>query len=456
MAADTIAAIASGLTYGGIGIIRISGDQAFLVGDAVVRLKGKTLSEAKSHTVHYGFVYEKDEPVDEILAVVMRGPHSFTGEDTVEIQCHGGPLVMKKILETVIGHGARLAEPGEFSKRAFLNGRLDLSQAEAVMELIEAQNEFARKASLEQLNGAVSQKIRKLREQILYQLAFIEAALDDPEHISTEGYREKLKEMLEPLKKEIQDLIEGAEKGKILSDGIRTVILGRPNAGKSSLLNLLTGEERAIVTEIEGTTRDTLEENIRIGGISLRLIDTAGIRNTEDQVEKIGVERAREQAEKADLLLYVVDSSKPLDQNDREILSLLKGRKAIILLNKSDLGSVLAVEEMESMAGYPAIPFSAKEGIGKEKLERSIVELFDAGSIGKNQQVTVTNVRHKEALMHAFDSLKLVEDSICQGMPEDFFSIDLMDAYRELGLILGEEVEDDLVNEIFSKFCMGK
>jgi tRNA modification GTPase len=456
MAADTIAAIASGLTYGGIGVIRISGEQAFTVGDQVVRLKGKTLTGSKSHTLHYGFVYDGEEPVDEVLAVVMRGPHSFTGEDTVEIQCHGGPLIMKKILETVIKNGARLAEPGEFSKRAFLSGRLDLSQAEAVMNLIEAQNEFARKASLEQLNGAVSRKVKELREQILYQIAFIEAALDDPEHISTEGYREKLKLLLNPLIHEVQNLIEGAEKGKILSDGIRTVILGRPNAGKSSLLNLLVGEERAIVTEIAGTTRDTLEENVRVGGISLRLIDTAGIRQTDDRVEKIGVERAKEQAGKADLIIYVVDSSEPLDENDREILSLLKGKKGLILLNKSDLMPVLTAEEMEREAGQPVIPFSAKEGTGRKKLEQRILHLFDVGSIGMNHQVSITNLRHKEALIRARKSLELVEHSIEEEMPEDFYSIDLMDSYRELGLILGEEVEDDLVNEIFSKFCMGK
>lgn len=456
MAADTITAIASGLTYGGIGVIRISGEQAFSVGDQVVRLKGKTLTGSKSHTVHYGFVYDGEEPVDEVLAVVMRGPHSFTGEDTVEIQCHGGPLIMKKILETVVKNGARLAEPGEFSKRAFLSGRLDLSQAEAVMNLIEAQNEFARKASLEQLNGAVSRKVKELREQILYQIAFIEAALDDPEHISTEGYREKLKLLLNPLIHEVQNLIEGAEKGKILSDGIRTVILGRPNAGKSSLLNLLVGEERAIVTEIAGTTRDTLEENVRVGGISLRLIDTAGIRQTDDRVEKIGVERAREQAGKADLIIYVVDSSEPLDENDREILSLLKGKKGLILLNKSDLTPVLTAEEMERAAGQPVIPFSAREGTGREELEKQILDLFDVGSIGTDYQVSITNLRHKEALIRARKSLELVGRSIEEEMPEDFYSIDLMDSYRELGLILGEEVEDDLVNEIFSKFCMGK
>lgn len=457
MITDTIAAIASGLTHAGIGIIRISGPEAFSVADGIIRLKNKSISTVPTHTVHYGFVEDNEEKIDEILAVVMRGPHSFTGEDVVEIQCHGGPLVMRRILETVIKNGARMAEPGEFTKRAFLNGRLDLSQAEAVMELIQSQNEFARKSSLNQLQGAVSSQIKELRSKILYQIAFIEAALDDPEHISTDGYREELITLMKPIIKQVNELIDGADKGKMLADGIRTVILGRPNAGKSSLLNLLVGEERAIVTDIAGTTRDTLEENIRLGGISLRLIDTAGIRDTSDTIERIGVERAKAQAEQADLLIYVVDASIPLDENDTEIMELLKGRHALILLNKSDLDTVLDVDSIESMTGQTVIPFSAKKGMGKEALEDAILNMFDVGEIGKNNStVTITNLRHKEALMRAENSLNMVMQSLADDMPEDFYSIDLMDAYRELGLIIGESVEDDLVNEIFGKFCMGK
>lgn len=454
--ADTIAAIASGLAYGGIGIVRISGEEAFLVGDRAVRLKKGTLGEARSHTVHYGMVYEGDLPVDEVLALVMRGPRSYTGEDTVEIQCHGGPLIMRKILETVLGYGARLAEPGEFTKRAFLNGRLDLSQAEAVMELIQSQNEFARRASLEQLQGSVGQKIRELRGQILHQMAFIEAALDDPEHISTEGYREEMEALLIHLREELEELLEGSRRGKILSDGIRTVILGRPNAGKSSLLNLLTGEERAIVTEIPGTTRDTLEETVQLGEFSLRLVDTAGIRNTRDMVEQMGVDRARKQAEQADLILFVVDASRPLTEDDRQILSFLEGKRGLVLLNKSDLPAVVTREEMERETHDPVLLFSAREGKGRKELEQKILEMFDDGEIGKNQQVTVTNLRHRDALEKALADLRMVQESIRQGMPEDFFSIDLMGAYQKLGLILGEEVGEDLVNEVFSKFCMGK
>ena len=453
---DTIAAIASGLAHGGIGIVRVSGAQAFSVGDRAVRLKKGTLAEAKSHTAHYGFVYDRETPVDEVLALVLRGPHSYTGEDTVEIQCHGGPLIMRRILETVLRCGARLAEPGEFTKRAFLNGRLDLSQAEAVMELIQSQNEFARRASLEQLTGALGEKIRSLRGEILEQLAFLEAALDDPEHYSTEGYRQRLVPVLETLLGEIRQLLLGAERGRILSDGIRTVILGRPNAGKSSLLNLLTGEERAIVTEIPGTTRDTLEESVRLGEISLRLVDTAGIRETRDAVEQMGVERAKRQAEQADLILCLVDASRPLDPEDRQIFSLLSGRRALILLNKSDLPPAVTPEELKGETEQTVILFSAREGTGRTELEQAILDMFDAGQIGRRQEVTVTSLRHREALEQAEKDLEMVLERAEQGLPEDFFSVDLMGAYRQLGLILGEEVGEDLIDEIFSKFCMGK
>lgn len=457
MITETIAAIASGLTHAGIGVIRISGPEACQVADRVVRLKNKTVSGVPTHTVHYGFVCDGEETIDEVITVIMRAPHSFTGEDVVEIQCHGGPLIMKRILEIILSQGARLAEPGEFSKRAFLNGRLDLSQAEAVMELIQSQNEFARKASLEQLKGSVSEKIRELRGKILYHLAFIEAALDDPEHISTEGYKEELEKMLLPLMDELRELLNSSRQSQMLAEGIRTVILGRPNAGKSSLLNLLLGEERAIVTDIAGTTRDTLEETITLGGISLRLVDTAGIRETRDAIEQIGVERAREQISRADLLIDVVDTSVPFGEEDREIQKLLEGRKAIVLLNKSDLKPVFSLEEAQQLfADFPIISFSAREGQGKKELEETVLSLFDVGQIGKNASVAITNVRHREAMERALASLGMVLQSIRDDLPEDFYSIDLMDAYRELGLILGKEVEEDLVNEIFSKFCMGK
>ena len=388
--------------------------------------------------------------------MLMRGPRSYTAEDTVEIDCHGGVLVMRKILETVVKNGARLAEPGEFTKRAFLNGRIDLSQAEAVIDVINAKNDYALKSSVNQLNGAMSRKVKELREKLIYEIAFIESALDDPEHISLEGYPEILHERLIPIKQEIEKLLATADNGRVVREGVKTVILGKPNAGKSSLMNVLVGEERAIVTDVAGTTRDTLEENIRLHGISLNIIDTAGIRDTDDIVEKIGVDKARQIADDADLIIYVVDGSRPLDENDREIMELIRGRKAIVLLNKTDLEMLVTEKELEERTGQTVIPVSAKEQKGIDVLEERIRELFFSGKIDFNDEVMITNVRHKTALREAYDSLLLVEKSIEDQMPEDFFSIDLMNAYEELGTIVGEALEDDLVNEIFSKFCMGK
>lgn len=459
MRTDTIAAIATGMSNSGIGIVRISGDEAFSVIDRIYRnKKGEqvALSQAASHTVHYGYIYDGNERVDEVLVLIMKGPHSYTAEDTVEIDCHGGVLMVKKILEAVIHGGARTADPGEFTKRAFLNGRMDLSQAEAVADVINATNEYALKSSVSQLSGSVSKRIQKLREGILYQIAFIESALDDPEHISLDGYSEKLKADLEPMIQEIKKLLDSADDGRVMMEGVKTVILGKPNAGKSSLMNVLLGEERAIVTEIAGTTRDTLEEHIYLQGISLNVVDTAGIRDTEDIVEKIGVDRARKAAQGADLIIFVVDGSCPLDDSDREIMEFIKGRKSIVLLNKSDLEAVVEKGDLEIISGQKVIPVSAKEEQGIEELEQEIKRLFYHGELKLNDQVYITNVRHKEALEQAFKSLYMVKESIENGMPEDFYSIDLMNAYEQLGLIIGEAVDDDLVNEIFAKFCMGK
>ena len=436
MKTDTIAAIATAMTSSGIGIIRISGGQAFEVIEKIFKKKnGGKIDLSRSHTVQYGYICDQDEVIDEVLVLIMKGPHSYTAEDTVEIDCHGGVLMMKKILETVIQYGARPAEPGEFTKRAFLNGRIDLSQAEAVIDVINAQNEYALKSSVSQLKGKMSEKVKALREKIIYEIAYIESALDDPEHISLDGYGEELAKKLEPMVKELERLIASADNGKVMSEGVKTVILGKPNAGKSSLMNVLVGEERAIVTDIAGTTRDTLEEHIRLRGISLNVVDTAGIRDTEDVVEKIGVTKARTAAEDADLIIYVVDASVPLDENDQDIIEMIRNRKAVVLLNKTDLEQVVSVEELEKQTGHRVIPVSAKEETGIEELEKEI---------------------QKTALTESLSSLKLVQKSIEDGMPEDFYSIDLMNAYEQLGTIIGEAVEDDLVNEIFSKFCMGK
>ena len=454
---DTIAAIATAMGNSGIGIVRISGENAVEVAEKVFREPGKKkLSEAESHTIHYGYVYDGDEAVDEVLLMLMRGPRSYTAEDTVEIDCHGGMLVTRRILGTVLKAGARLAEPGEFTKRAFLNGRIDLSQAEAVIDVINAKNEYALQSSVSQLRGSVSKEIHEIRDQIIYEIAFIESALDDPEHISMDGYGEKLLKVVLSVKKKLEKLIRSSSNGRVVSEGVKTVILGKPNAGKSSLMNVLLGEDRAILTEIAGTTRDTLEENIRLRGLSLNLIDTAGIRETEDIVEKIGVERARKIADEADLILYVVDGSRELDENDRQILDLIRGRKVIVLLNKTDLEPVLTEEALREACGQEVIPVSAKEQQGIDRLEEKIQTMFLQGNLNFNDQVMLTNVRHKTAMEQALKSLRLVETSIDNAMPEDFFSIDLMDAYEHLGTILGESLEEDLVNEIFSHFCMGK
>ena len=457
MHTDTIAAIATAMSPSGIGIVRISGSQAFSVIEKIFRKKnGKTADTRQSHRIHYGYIQDGEEVLDEVLVMIMKGPHSYTAEDTVEINCHGGVLVMQRILETVLRNGARPAEPGEFTKRAFLNGRIDLSQAEAVIDVINAQNDNALKSSVHQLRGQVSRKIREIRETILYEIAFIESALDDPEHISLEGYPPQLSEKMASVEEELRRLLDTFDDGRVMTEGVRTVILGKPNAGKSTLMNVLAGEEKAIVTDIAGTTRDTLEETIRLRGITLRVVDTAGIRDTEDVVEKIGVSRAMEAAKNADLIIYVVDGSTELDENDRNIIRLIQGRKAVVLLNKSDLDMKVGQEELERLTGRRVLPVSAREETGIELLEQEIQTMFFQGGLHFNDQVYITNARHKAALEAGARSVAMVRRSIADGMPEDFYSIDLMDAYQKLGTIVGEAVGEDLVNEIFSKFCMGK
>lgn len=454
----TIAAISTAMSASGIGIVRISGEDAMEVISRIYRSKGgkKRIKEVPSHTIHYGYIYDGEELIDEVLVMIMRAPRTFTGEDTVEIDCHGGVFAMKRVLETVLKNGAKIAGPGEFTKRAFLNGRMDLSQAEAVMDVIQAKNEYALRSSIDQLKGSVQKEICDIREKIIYHIAYIESALDDPEHISLEGYPQELLEVVDKEQLEIKKLLKSSSDGKMIQEGIQTVILGKPNAGKSSLLNLLLGENRAIVTDIAGTTRDILEEYITLHGITLKIVDTAGIRETEDIVEKIGVDRAREMAQKADLILYVVDSSVPLDSNDEEIMSMLNGKKAIILYNKTDLKAAIEIDRLREKAGHPVIPISAKEETGITELEEKIKDMFFGGELSFNDEVYITNARHKAALEEADKSLDLVRNSILGGLPEDFFSIDLMNAYENLGKILGESVGEDLVNEIFSKFCTGK
>ena len=461
MKTDTIAAIATARTNSGIGIIRIRGEDAFTVIDRIYQSKNgkKKLSEEKSHTVHYGYIVDdtkENKIIDEVMVLIMRAPNTYTREDTVEIDCHGGVLVMQKILDTVVCHGARPAEPGEFTKRAFLNGRIDLTQAESVMDVISSKNEFALKSSISQLQGSLQKEIKELREKIIYEIAFIESALDDPEHINIDGYGQKLKTVAEECKERIEHLLDTADNGKILKEGIDTVIVGKPNAGKSSLMNVLLKKERAIVTDIAGTTRDVLEEQMNLNGITLNIIDTAGIRDTEDVVEKIGVDKAKDYLVNADLIIYVVDSSTPLDENDEKIMEMIKNRTALVLLNKSDLDTVTTEDMIASHLNQKIIKVSMKENQGVDELENAIKELFFHGKVELNDEVYITNARHKAALSNAKDSLNMVLDSIAMEMPEDFYSIDLMNTYEELGNILGESLGEDLVNEIFSKFCTGK
>lgn len=457
---DTIAAIATGMGNAGIGIVRISGSEAVQIADLIFKGKNnKKLSESKSHMAHYGKIYDGEELVDEALVLVMRAPHTYTKEDVVEIDCHGGAYVTRKILELVISRGARPAEPGEFTKRAFLNGRIDLAQAEAVIDVINAKNGYALRSSVNMLNGKLSSEIKKMREDLIYNIAYIEAALDDPEHISLDNFGDKLVNIVDKLIKSVDNLLTSVDNGKLFTEGVRTVILGKPNAGKSSLLNTLVGEERAIVTDIAGTTRDALEEQINLHGITLKLIDTAGIRQTEDIVEKLGVDKSRKFAKEADLIIYVVDSSTSMDDNDKDIISMITeagNGNVIVLLNKSDLEAKTTCEDVKKYMDCPVITISAKEQSGIDELESTIVYMFIGGQITYNDEIMITKVRQKDALSQARESLVLVKEGIESCMPEDLLTIDLMNAYEELGKIIGEAVEDDLVNEIFNKFCMGK
>lgn len=455
---DAIAAIASGYGQSGIGVIRISGEDALRILKQIFVPKNKNvdIQQMKTYTAHYGHIVENDNIVDECIVLYMKGPHSYTGEDVVEIDAHGGALVCHKILQVICRNGARMADPGEFTKRAFLNGRMDLSQAEAVMDVIHADSEKALEMSLQQLNGGLKAEIIKMRKKIIHENAFIEYALDDPEHVSLEGYADKLKEIVISLMHELDTYIKTADEGKLIKEGIRTVIVGKPNAGKSSLLNHLLGEERAIVTHIAGTTRDTLEERAMIAGIPLHIVDTAGIHETQDIVEKIGVDKAKSVIEDADLILYVIDQTEELNADDKQIMELIKEKKVIVILNKADL-----VKEEQKPAYLenlqaPYIFASMKENTGIEQMKDILKEMFFGGELETNQGVMISNERHKRAMEQAKDSLQNVYDSIENQMPEDFYTIDLLDAYEQLGYIIGESVHDDLVNQIFADFCTGK
>lgn len=455
---DTICAIATGMGNAGIGIIRISGSEAINIASKVFKPANdkKIVKTMKSYTAAFGGVYDGDNMIDVGILLLMKGPHTYTCEDVCELQCHGGVHVLKEVLEAVIKAGARIAEPGEFTKRAFLNGRIDMSQAESVMDIINAKNDFAVKSSLVQLKGELKDRITEMRDTILYNTAFIESALDDPEHYSLEGYPQKLRVIVDNMVDNVDKLLATYDNGRVLKEGIKTVIAGKPNAGKSSLLNLLLGEDRAIVTEIEGTTRDTLEEVVNINGIILNIVDTAGIRSTDDVVEKIGVDKALKNVDNADLILYVVDGSKQLDDNDSQIISHIKGRNVITVINKSDLDVVVDKLWISEELPGDIIEISAKYGDGKEELYNILNDKFFSGQLQYNDELYITNSRHKDELIKTRESLSKVIESIDMGMEEDFFSIDLLDAYEHLGMILGETMRDDLADKIFAEFCMGK
>ncbi|RKM58852.1 tRNA uridine-5-carboxymethylaminomethyl(34) synthesis GTPase MnmE [Butyrivibrio sp. CB08] len=463
---DTICAIATAMSDAGIGIIRVSGKDALSICSKIY-ISGKREKDLLSHTpnsIKYGFICDGDRIVDEVMISYMKAPHSYTCEDVIEINSHGGMLVMNEILSLLLQSGCRLAEPGEFTKRAFLNGRIDLTKAEAVMDIIEAQNRFALESSRAQLSGNIYNEVTSLRKDIIYQMAYIESALDDPENYDLTGYSDQLKDKLLPMINKISSLLKSADEGMIRKDGIKTVIIGKPNAGKSSLLNALSGSERAIVTDIAGTTRDVIEETVRLDDIVLNLIDTAGIRETEDLIEKIGVDRAKEKIEEADLCLYVLDSTSDVEDIDKDIFKLCEGKKTIVILNKNDLTPEIKISKDilpmlfsgSDTIDFPVITTSLLNREGLDDLKAAITDLFFNGDLAPKQEIYITNLRHKKLLEEAAGSLQLVVESIDKDLSEDFYTIDLSNAYSSLGEIIGEEVGDDLVEEIFSKFCMGK
>ena len=469
---STIAAISTPIGQGGIGIIRLSGENSLKIVQNLIRYKNKK-EVFKSYTIKYGHIYDKEELVDEVLVSYFKAPNSYTGEDVCEINCHGGILVVKRILDLVLKNGAELAEPGEFTKRAFLNGKIDLSQAEAVMDVINSKSLKENKTSIQQLEGYLGRKIKEIKNSLIDILVDIEANIDYPEYDVEEVQRLKFERTLQKGIEELKKLESTFENGKLLKEGIRTVILGRPNVGKSSLLNSLLKEDRAIVTEIAGTTRDTIEEMITIKGIPFKIVDTAGIRETKDLVEEIGVEKSKKALEKADLVLMMLDATKEIQEEDKALLKLVKEKNVIILINKVDIGNKITKEKVLEMLvkenekiGANAnkkkeinnriISISAKEDIGLETLEEKIAELYQIEEIDVNKEMIVTNERHKIAIRKAREEIEKVLIANQTGIPIDMLSIDLQNAVQNLGEITGETVSEEVINGIFKKFCLGK
>lgn len=457
---NTIAATATSSGNGSISVIRVSGKETFAaVSNIFCDGKGNRidLSKYETHTIHYGFICDElNRLIDEVLVLLMKAPRSYTREDVIEIHCHGGHYICEEILQLLLKCGVRIAEPGEFTKRAFLNGRLDLSQAESVMDVIQSKSKLALQNSIQQLRGKIREKVVALREMILEDVAYLEAALDDPEHISLDDFTERIESHVDYLLTEVNHLIENSNNGRLIKDGIHTVIVGKPNVGKSSLLNCMLRENRAIVTNVPGTTRDTLEEDIRIGNHLLRLIDTAGIHQTENEVECIGIAKSKQSMEQADFIICVLNQNESLSEEDREVLSLIEEKDGVILLNKNDLPAAIQKEEITRYSNKRVISFSAKKGEGLDELEDYLNQLLSDRKMDSKEEIYITNVRQREALLRTKESLEKVEESIQTGMPEDMYAIDLTDAYESLGLIIGETVEEDIIEKIFKDFCMGK
>ncbi|MCX7885116.1 MAG: tRNA uridine-5-carboxymethylaminomethyl(34) synthesis GTPase MnmE [Caloramator sp.] len=456
---DTIAAISTSLGEGGIGIVRISGSKALeILNHIFVSPKGKNVLNMKSYTMLYGYIKDKnnDEIVDEVIVSYMKAPNTYTKEDIVEINCHGGMVAVRKILTLVIKSGARLAEPGEFTKRAFLNGRIDLSQAEAVIDVIRAKTDESMRLAMEQIQGKLSVKIRNVMDKLLNILAHIEATIDYPEDDIESIITRQLIRNADEIIKDIDELIKNADTGKIIREGLNTVIVGKPNVGKSSLLNMLIQENKAIVTEIPGTTRDIIEEYINIEGIPIRLVDTAGIRETGDIVEKIGVEKTKEYVDKADLVIFMLDASKKLEEEDYIIIDLIKDKNKIVVVNKIDMPQKIDIDYIKDRFKNTSIIYtSVKEDDGIENIKRNIVEIVYKGNIS-SKDVYITNIRHKDILENAKKSIENGIETLKSGLPLDCASIDFKDAYLKLGEITGDTVSDDIIDRIFSNFCIGK
>lgn len=458
MIEDTIAAVATPLGEGSIAVIRVSGPEAAEISEKVFRSRTK-LTRAESHTVHYGFVVDPatGARIDEALATIMRAPRSYTAEDVVEISCHGGVVAARLVLNAVLDAGARLAEPGEFTKRAFLNGRIDLAQAEGVIDLIRSKSDRAYAAALNQAGGSFSRKVKELRQALIETLAHIEVNIDYPEHDVESLTNAYIKEQCVSVREKIEALLRAAEQGKLLREGIATAIVGKPNVGKSSLLNTLSRENRAIVTDIPGTTRDVIEQFVTVGGIALKLLDTAGIRETSDVVERIGVERSKEAIASSDLILFVVSGNEPLSAEERSLLKELEGRQMILIVNKMDLELKLDPDELARYVPPERIVrLSALQGEGLDRLERLISELFFEGELESGDLTYIGNSRHVQLLKRTLSALKDAVDGVDAGMPIDMVQIDVRNAWEMLGELIGEDVGESLIDQIFSQFCLGK